>query len=147
MRRQMAEWISAAIRGIISGIGRGTCDEDRSECAVEATVKVRDSIPYPEKKMLKIAPLEKDCSFKVEFSFEAAPGRRIAVAGSFNDWDPETHPLVFDSGRGCYLLSLTLASGYYEYKFVVDGKWLLDEGNPNFSANDFGTLNSVLRLE
>ena len=42
-----------------------------------------------------------------------------------------------------YSCSLKLAPGSYEYKLVVNGEWLLDESNPNFVTNDFGTLNSV----
>ena len=30
---------------------------------------------------------------------------------------------------------------------VVDDEWLLDESNPNFYPNDFGTLNSVLLVD
>ena len=45
------------------------------------------------------------------------------------------------------LVVLLLAPGEYEYKFVRDDEWMTDEGNPNFAANDFGTLNSVMKVE
>lgn len=87
-----------------------------------------------------------DGSFQVKFSVKAAPGSVVGVAGSFNDWDPEQAPMT-SCGEGIFQTELQLASGYYEYKFVVGNQWLLDDGNPNFSANDFGTLNSFFILE
>ena len=68
------------------------------------------------------------------------------LAGSFNDWDPELAVMAYDAGRGGYLTVLTLPPGEYEYKFVRDDEWLTDDGNPNFTANDFGTLNSVVKV-
>ena len=84
---------------------------------------------------------------KVLFSLEAAPGRTAAVAGSFNDWDPAMAPMEYDSASKTYRITIELCPGEYEYKFVVDGEWLLDESNPNFFPNDFGTLNSVLSVK
>jgi hypothetical protein len=55
--------------------------------------------------------------------------------------------MKYDDGAGSYKAEICLKPGEYEYKFVVDGEWLLDEANPEFFPNDFGTLNSVLRVE
>ena len=55
--------------------------------------------------------------------------------------------MPYDAEGACYKLVMELAPGYYEYKFVIDGQWLMDETNHNFAANDFGTLNSVLTVE
>ena len=81
---------------------------------------------------------------KVLFTFAASPGHTAAVAGSFNDWDPAFTPMEFDTLNNLYRAEVYLKAGEYEYKFVVDGEWLLDEANPSFYPNDFGTLNSVL---
>ena len=83
----------------------------------------------------------------VEFSYEGNPGHFVAVAGSFNDWDPEVSRMRYDSSLHCYRTAIELERGDYEYKFVVDGEWFLDESNPGFAANDFGTLNSILAVE
>lgn len=83
----------------------------------------------------------------VELVCNLAPGRTVAVAGSFNDWEPELNPMTDEKGDGVYRCTLQLAPGCYEYKFVVDGEWVLDDGNPNFASNDFGTLNSVLNIK
>ena len=84
---------------------------------------------------------------KVLFSLEAAPGHTAAVAGSFNDWDSAVTKMEYDPAGGTYRAIVELFPGEYEYKFVLDGEWLLDEANPEFFPNDFGTLNSVLRVE
>lgn len=81
---------------------------------------------------------------RVLFTLATSPGRSVAVAGSFNDWDPDFTPMKYDAGAGSYKAEICLKPGEYEYKFVVDGEWLLDEANPEFYPNDFGTLNSVL---
>ena len=81
----------------------------------------------------------------VTFKLEDAPGRQVFVAGCFSDWQPK-HRLTDREGRGVYTVRVLLAPGEYQYKFVVDGEWRLDSANPNFVPNDFGTLNSLLRV-
>lgn len=83
---------------------------------------------------------------KVLFTLATSPGHTVAVAGSFNDWDPEFTPMKYDTAASVYRAEVCLKPGEYEYKFVVDGEWLLDEANPVFYPNDFGTLNSVLTV-
>ena len=94
--------------------------------------------------MYELKPADKEGRVTVVFSLEMPPGRTVGVAGSFNDWDPATTPMKYDPKEHVYRGSITLGPGEYEYKFVVDGEWFLDESNPNFYPNDFGTLNSVL---
>ncbi len=84
---------------------------------------------------------------KVSLVLKLEAGHAVGVAGSFNDWDPGTTPMVYDAASGSYLCELELPAGCYEYKFVIDDEWKLDETNPNFASNDFGTLNSVLNVE
>jgi 1,4-alpha-glucan branching enzyme len=97
-----------------------------------------------EKNMFQL--LSERCAngYKVLFTLETSSGRSVAVAGSFNDWDPAAAPMTRQKDTDIYQTELVLPPGEYEYKFVVDGEWLLDETNPSFYPNDFGTLNSVL---
>ena len=83
---------------------------------------------------------------RVCFEVEADPGSRVAVAGSFNRWDPEKHVLKQKSSDGHYQRVLFLPPGDYEYKFVIDGDWSADPNCEHFAANEFGTLNSVLHV-
>ncbi len=84
---------------------------------------------------------------RVEFVAEVGVGHSVSVAGSFNDWDPEAKVLCDKKGDGVYRGVIMLPPGEYEYKFVVDGDWRIDENNPCFASNDLGTLNSVLKVE
>lgn len=84
---------------------------------------------------------------RVSFKLNAAAGKIVSVAGSFNDWDPTVKFLTDKNNSGEYTGILMLSPGVYEYKFVIDGIWHLDENNANFSPNDFGTLNSVVEVK
>ena len=83
---------------------------------------------------------------KVSFIFVAEPGQKVFLAGSFNDWEQEKLPMLYDEKNHAYTAAVMLGCGNYEYKFVVNGEWITDPDNQNFSANDFGTLNSVITI-
>ena len=84
---------------------------------------------------------------RVVFKLNTEAGKIVSIAGSFNDWDDKAKYLVDKNNTGEYVGILMLAPGIYEYKFVIDGVWHLDENNSNFSPNDFGTLNSVIEVK
>ena len=48
---------------------------------------------------------------------------------------------------GTYTVTLLLAQGSYQYKFVVDGNWKHDPNNPNTTDDGFGGQNSVLDVD
>ena len=81
----------------------------------------------------------------VSFVFEDAPGKEVFLAGSFNNWQIEKE-LKDRENSGIYRCQLRLLPGEYQYKFIVNGNWCLDAENPNFTANGFGTLNSLLHV-
>jgi len=91
----------------------------------------------------KTAPVKRR---RVGFQFQTAPGSQVSVAGSFNNWDTEAHPLKDRDGTGAYTLTLLLAPGTHEYKFFVDGAWCVDPGCAEWVQNNLGTLNSLLRV-
>jgi 1,4-alpha-glucan branching enzyme len=79
----------------------------------------------------------------VSFELVKPDAKRVCVAGSFNDWKPETTPLVpKDNGR--WVGDLTIKPGRYEYLFVVDGQWVPDPNAKETVKNPFGGLNSIL---
>ena len=50
-------------------------------------------------------------------------------------------------GTDKWALKLDLPPGEYEFKFVVDGNWVHDEGQPSkTSSNEMGTLNNVINV-
>jgi len=48
---------------------------------------------------------------------------------------------------GKWILPIYLQQGKYTYKFIVDGKWILDPANKLYEGNEYGTDNSVLWVE
>src|SRR5262245_56466215 len=72
------------------------------------------------------------------------PGaKRVCVAGSFNEWQPDKTPLVLQ-GDGRWVGDLTIKPGRHEYLFVVDGQWVPDPNAKEAVQNPFGGTNSVL---
>jgi len=70
------------------------------------------------------------CGKQVVFELETEPGSRIFVAGTFNDWNPTSHPLTPNPTSGRYYATLTLPSGWYGYRFIVNGVWQSDPKSP-----------------
>ncbi len=54
--------------------------------------------------------------------------RNVRIAGTFNNWNPDELSMNKDSLG--WFLPFVLAKGIHEYKFIVDGKWIQDPGNP-----------------
>jgi len=86
-------------------------------------------------------------------SASAPEAKEVFVAGTFNDWNPTSHPLK-RTGDGHWALTLDLPPGRYEYKFVIDGQWCCEQGCdkhydgcPGCVANQFGTMNRILEVK
>lgn len=83
---------------------------------------------------------------KVCVKYHAPEAKRVCVAGSFNEWQPEAAPLkAVDDGL--WTLELELPPGTYEYRFVLDGCWWCSDPNATNSVlNPFGDYNAMLRV-
>lgn len=93
------------------------------------------------------APIRKPRARRVTFAVRAEPGSSVAISGDFNNWSPEGKKMTDKTGEGLYKVTLSLAPGAYEYKFIIDGAWQIDRENKDWVQNTLGTLNSVLRVE
>ena len=116
------------------------------KAATPAVKKVRKAAKPAEPAPVAKTPAEPKKARSV-FTFRGDPGSVVYLAGSFNNWDPQATKMVDKSGDGIYTVSVTLAPGIYEYKFVVNGVWTLDpDPDRDWTQNGLGTLNSVLRV-
>jgi 1,4-alpha-glucan branching enzyme len=80
----------------------------------------------------------------VRFMLSAPTATSVAVAGSFNRWDPHQDMLNHSDGRGVWSITLPLAPGRYEYQFFInDETWLLDPAAPEVD-DGMGGKNSLL---
>jgi len=87
-------------------------------------------------------------SFKPNHTFvldKFADAKKVIVTGSFNGWREDTYAMARKDGR--WTFSINLKPGKYTYKFIVDGKWMIDPSNELWEGNDSGTGNSVLWIE
>lgn len=82
---------------------------------------------------------------QISFELVKPDAKSVAVAGSFNDWKPETTPLA-PAGNGRWVTGLQVAPGRHEYLFVVDGQWVTDPNARETVGNPFGGKNSVLTV-
>lgn len=69
----------------------------------------------------------------------------VCIAGSFNGWHPSVSPMLHLSD-GTWAKELVLAPGSYEYRFVVDGRWMDDPAAKDYVPNPFGGMNAVLTV-
>ena len=68
---------------------------------------------------------------------------KVQLAGDFNNWIPTTMRRQKDGGFVC---EVPLPPGQYQYKFIVDGEWVLDRDNSTWTMNPYGTLNNVVAV-
>jgi hypothetical protein len=80
----------------------------------------------------------------VRFELAAPTASRVALVGSFNEWNPVATPLRRDPSTGKWIVSLRLPPGRHVYAFVVDGDVTADPTAPRAADDDFGSANSVL---
>lgn len=79
-----------------------------------------------------------------EFSYYDPSAFSVALAGSFNNWDSQSHAMAKDE-EGTWRVVVELPPGRYEYKFVVNGSdWMADPDNPKV-VGDYG--NSEIELD
>ena len=64
---------------------------------------------------------------QVEISSDAPNAKGVFLVGTFNAWKPSACPMK-RSADGLWRVSLKLAPGIYEYKFLVDGEWVCKPG-------------------
>ena len=96
-----------------------------------------------------MATTKKSQSFtekSIDFILTMPNVSKVMVAGSFNNWNFKETPLKKSSSNNTWRRSVTLKPGRYEYKFVVDGRWITDPNNSNRSWSTMGTENSVIEV-
>lgn len=93
--------------------------------------------------MLLSVQISAQIKLKVTIPANTPIGSTIYVAGTFNNWDPASTPMVAD-GTGNYTLTVPEGSGVLQYKFTR-GTWTSVEADanrndlPNRSANFTGS--------
>jgi 1,4-alpha-glucan branching enzyme len=82
----------------------------------------------------------------VLFSVYSPEASNVYLAADFNEWKPEREPLFDIEGNGVWQRIVNLKPGRYQYKYVVDGKWIKDPANPKLLNGPFGE-NSICEID
>ncbi|MEW4923973.1 isoamylase early set domain-containing protein [Algibacter sp. 2305UL17-15] len=84
---------------------------------------------------------------KVTFSIEAEDAKKVALVGSFNDWNAKKAPLK-KLKNGTFKGTIDLEKdNSYEFKYVIDGTYVNDPEADAYAWNDFaGTENGVVTV-
>jgi 1,4-alpha-glucan branching enzyme len=82
---------------------------------------------------------------KKRVNFKFAPMedfQTVKVCGSFTDW--ENDAIVLKKNKsGAWSKMVFLEPGEYQYKFLADGRWLIDPLAANRVADGLGGENSI----
>ncbi|MFZ4520561.1 MAG: hypothetical protein ACOYNC_02580 [Bacteroidales bacterium] len=79
------------------------------------------------------------------FTLKGYPNaQKVVVSGNFNGWNEQE--LTMTKTGGGWQLPYVLASGNYDYKFIVDGEWIIDPGN-KFTTGVGNSVNSWLAVK
>jgi hypothetical protein len=70
--------------------------------------------------------------------------KKVYVAGDFNDWKPKDLRLAKNGDT--WILPFILTAGNYNYKFIVDGRWITDPQNLNYAVEK-GKTNSFISVK
>ena len=84
--------------------------------------------------------MKKKVLFKYNSGNILTSDTHIFLAGTFNDWNETSIPVDLVDG-----VTLDLDCGVYEFKFIVNGKWLLSEGAPIVLSSS-GDRNNVVHV-
>lgn len=71
--------------------------------------------------------------------------RKVCLSGDINNWNPASFQMKREGDE--WVFKAHLNKGKCRYKFVVDGKWILDPANKLWEQNEYGTGNSVLWID
>ena len=70
--------------------------------------------------------------------------KKVQIMGDMNDWNPAKNYLK--QKDKLWETDFLLYPGKYQYKFVIDGKQILDPANPESVDNNIGGYNSLMHV-
>ena len=71
--------------------------------------------------------------------------KKVIVTGSFNKWNEKLFSMK--KNKDGWELTLQIKPGTYEYRFIVDGRWMEDPNNIHKKRNEYNEFNSVLDIQ
>jgi chromosome partitioning protein len=124
----------------------GTIDHATLALEVEASPPSHD-----ERSAVEFGVIAHDSELprEVVVRFRDTAASDVRIAGDFNGWIPDkgVRSLIESEGSTrVWTKILQLPPGTYQYRYVVDGHWRSDPGNPESAPGESGQQNSVLQV-
>ena len=134
-----------------------TVDGDRSAAAVSVSASASSDTLTPVAPAAP-APFHNDPRMRSLFGCRptaqgllfvqpARAGRRLFIAGDFNNWSASATPLTQNPDLGVCEACVDLPPGRYRYRLIVDGQWMKDPYNSHVEPNPFGEPANVVELK
>ncbi|NNF00310.1 MAG: hypothetical protein HKN25_14920, partial [Pyrinomonadaceae bacterium] len=79
------------------------------------------------------------------YFYYAGEAKSVMLAGDFTNWAPRIQLEKVDDGLFVKRVDLD-NSARAEYKLIIDGKWMIDPGNPQKIDNGVGGENSIVEM-
>lgn len=87
----------------------------------------------------------KNMAKPVNFVCVAPQAKEVFITGDFNDWHPTSHPMQRQPDRA-WQIQLTLNHGHHHYRFLVDGKPMLDPKAQGIARDHQGEKVSLVAI-
>ena len=117
----------------------GRDDEGR----VVSLTFIYEGEPYTARRVELPAPsLKGNTTFRLKGYADAS---LVVLSGTFNNWNQSQ--LLFAREGDAWVCRVDLDPGVYQYKFIVDGDWLLDPSNPDTAEDEAGNVNNVIEVK
>ncbi len=82
----------------------------------------------------------------VYFAMQAKGATAVFLAGEFNSWSATAQAMSDADGNGVFDVTIPLAPGHYQYKYVIDGTWKEDPRSAAYVADPYGGKNSIVEV-
>lgn len=84
---------------------------------------------------------------KVVFTCKADKNSTVFLAGDFNNWNATAKQMLYKEDEGLFSCIVYIMPGKHEYKFVINGEWIIDQDNQDKVSNGVSSENSVIVVD
>jgi len=81
----------------------------------------------------------------ITFVCLAPSAKEVYLTGQFNGWDPRAHPMRRQPD-GAWFVQVALHHGHHQYRFMVDGKPILDPRAHGTARDEQGGRASLIAV-
>lgn len=120
----------------------------REAQVADATDAFRERAEEPVRPQERPQARTPDGKVRDVFFCMSAPGaRKVYVAGEFNNWRLDGDACLEKDEEGIWRRKIPLPPGRYQYKYYVDGHWVVDPENPLRIVTESGIVNSLIKVK